>query len=423
MELSDKNIKINKIEEDGSQKLVWDFFFEEVRLDTQIALLVIPIIMLLELITTPFIVYGVDSPAWQVVPLLVAYLTVLLFLCFQLPYKTKIENILSIINSVFYFLNLGFMLFLATKKGKDMVEKDKYNYFGNLIIAFIALALLTNAIIGLAPLYQGVREFYKNRKKKVEKSSLEGADDDFVPFDKVGGGFGVRRGKPAQMVSKRKIIGAELKGNNTLALNLRFNQRETLQKKKSSDFENFIKNEKRVLEEGNHDSRTTKTTPLIKDKEVAKEGHPGLQDQEKEVEILRSVQSGLNKPKIEGSDWTLDFNSEQKQPKQVPVTGKDFESLPQGNEGIFVNTPKFRKTKTFMKSKFKTNGLRPSIRKMPQVQSIPINYQSQGKNKNQQLDETGPQGGANHGPEKNSSDLKVESKEDSWNLDIVDLAE
>ena len=164
-ENKEKNSKGEEKTQKEEKESKWDFFFEEVKQESPWYILVIPGVMLLELLTTPFIIYGVETPAWQVVPLLVGYIALLLSVSIMIPYKEKELNLVTIINSGFYCLILALLMILTTVPGQKIIEKDRYNYIGNIMIALIALAVLTNAVIGFLPLIQAIRDMIKGRKR------------------------------------------------------------------------------------------------------------------------------------------------------------------------------------------------------------------------------------------------------------------
>ena len=162
----------------------WDFFFEEIKQESPLTVFVVPMMMFQDLVMAPIIIFNVNSPKWQIIPLVIIYVIVFAFLLYKRPFKSTIEGSVTTINVGFYLATLVCLWYLSTGSGQKMLEKDRYNYIGNFMISLISLAVLSNAILAFIPLLMEVKNLI-TRKKKPTKKEENGKEVEVI--DKIGG--------------------------------------------------------------------------------------------------------------------------------------------------------------------------------------------------------------------------------------------
>ena len=400
-ENKEKNSKGEEKTQKEEKESKWDFFFEEVKQESPWYILVIPGVMLLELLTTPFIIYGVETPAWQVVPLLVGYIALLLSVSIMIPYKEKELNLVTIINSGFYCLILALLMILTTVPGQKIIEKDRYNYIGNIMIALIALAVLTNAVIGFLPLIQAIRDMIKGRKKGETGGIGAGKSPEVVAVDKL------ERGKDKGILSPK-----------TNFVDNGLNSKKVEDQRAPNGSENSTKKDhlaggsrgfpsengellSHKIQEKDIEDLSFRRKPFKRVKsspnfELGLNGAGGIKVTKNQLNRKRAPR--------DPQGWDLNLDEAVDEPIEVNIDNNNPLTMNQDEEDKAVGIESIGpKAKNSIMKKFKTQGIKPSrMRAGPGRSNLGLGMKAKGKKINP-LEDSGVQGGT-----------------DGWDLDLFD---
>ena len=132
--------------------------------EAKFGLFYVQIVLIRDILTPAFLIFGAGSPYIQLIPLILFSLLVLVFLIATSPFSSKVENIIQIALSSIYVIILALMVLLYELK--DSLDEDiKYNYLGNTIIGLLGLSLLINIMFSIFGVFFTIKDFFIKKKQ------------------------------------------------------------------------------------------------------------------------------------------------------------------------------------------------------------------------------------------------------------------
>ena len=121
--------------------------FEDLKDDTVYGLWILGILSTKDTFLPFLLIYGINNPLLQAIPILVMFLGVLLFVGITRPFKSKVETAMTIFNSLAYVVSLIMFIFLELMKD-TFSEIEKYQIIGNMIILSLIIIVVVNLTVG-----------------------------------------------------------------------------------------------------------------------------------------------------------------------------------------------------------------------------------------------------------------------------------
>ena len=122
--------------------------FDDLKDDTVYGLWILGILSTKDTFLPFLLIYGINNPLVQTLPILLMFLAILLFVGTARPFKSKVETWMTVFNSLAYVVTLIMFLLLEFLKN-TFSEIQKYQIIGNMIIISLAIIVIVNLTVGL----------------------------------------------------------------------------------------------------------------------------------------------------------------------------------------------------------------------------------------------------------------------------------
>ena len=146
--------------------------FDDLKPNTVYGLWILAILSSKDTFLPFLLIYGINSPLIQAIPILIMFIGVVVFVAVARPFKSKVETGMAIFNSLAYVVALTIFIALDLLKN-TFTEVQKYQIIGNLIILSLSIIVAVNLTVGfcctIAAFWPFIRPYVCKKQEGLNK--------------------------------------------------------------------------------------------------------------------------------------------------------------------------------------------------------------------------------------------------------------